>query len=312
MQKKYILLTAAKNEEAYIGETIASVLRQTVRPVAWFIMDDGSTDRTAEVVARAASEHPFIRLSSAGSRSGRNFGAKDTAIRAAYEMARSLDFDFVSIHDADISPEKNDYYEAMIGEFAANPRLGIVGGFIYERKNGIWCERQGNSEDSVAGGSQMFRRRCFEEIGGYTPLYHGGSDWLVQVEAKMAGWDLLARRDHPLFHYRPTSSAGGILRGMFRAGQMDASFGSHPLFEAIKCSRRLHMRPILLGSLFRFSGYLSWKLAGRKPAIPARAAAFLRQDQIAKIKRTFRGSASSRRVVPVKGPLETDSKPCKT
>ena len=87
MDKKYILLTAAKNEEDYIGETIASVLRQTVRPVAWFIMDDGSSDRTAEVVESFARHHPFIRLQSAGSRSGRNFGSKDTAIRAAYEMA---------------------------------------------------------------------------------------------------------------------------------------------------------------------------------------------------------------------------------
>ena len=253
MQAKYILLTAAKNEETYIGETIASVLRQTVRPVAWFIIDDGSTDRTAEVVASFATKHPFIRLQSAGSRSGRNFGAKDTAIRAAYEMARPLDFDFVSVHDADIAPEKDDYYETMLGEFAKNPRLGIAGGFIFERQNGVWRERPGNSVDSVAGGSQMFRRRCFEEIGGYTPLYHGGADWLVQIEAKMAGWDLIARRDHPLLHYRPTSQSG-TCAGCFQAGQMDASFGSHPIFEAVKCARRVAMKPILLGSLFRFSG----------------------------------------------------------
>ena len=76
MQKKYVLLTAAKDEEQYIGEAIASVLRQTVRPVAWFIMDDGSTDRTAEIAERVARETPFIRLQSTGSRSGRNFGSR--------------------------------------------------------------------------------------------------------------------------------------------------------------------------------------------------------------------------------------------
>ena len=294
MPPRYILLTAAKNEEAYIGETIASVLRQTLRPVAWFIMDDGSTDRTAEVVGRFASEHPFIRLQSAGSRSGRNFGSKDTAIRAAYELAKPLDFDFVSVHDADIAPEQNDYYESILREFATNPRLGIAGGFIHERMNGVWRERKGNSEDSVAGGSQMFRRLCFEQAGGYTPLYYGGSDWLVQIEAKMAGWDILARRDLALLHYRPTSSAGGIWRGMFRAGLMDASFGSHPLFEFCKCCRRLNVKPYLLGSLVRFAGYLSWKLAGRKPSIAAEKAAFLRKEQLTKLKRSFRLSVASR------------------
>jgi biofilm PGA synthesis N-glycosyltransferase PgaC len=291
MDKKYILLTAAKNEEDYIGETIASVLRQTVRPVAWFIMDDGSSDRTAEVVESFARHHPFIRLQSAGSRSGRNFGSKDTAIRAAYEMARPLDFDFVCIHDADIAPERADYYEQVLSEYANNPRLGIAGGFIYERMNGDWKERKGNSEDSVAGGSQMFRRRCFEQIGGYTPLYHGGSDWLVQIEAKMAGWDIRARRDLAVHHYRPTSTASGVWRGAFRMGLMDASFGSHPLFEAIKCLRRINVQPFLLGSLVRYAGFLYWKLSGRKPAIPAEKAEFLRNEQISKLKKSFGLSA---------------------
>jgi glycosyltransferase involved in cell wall biosynthesis len=288
MPSRYILLTAAKNEEAYIGETIASVLRQTVRPTAWFIMDDGSTDDTAAIVSRFAKDHPFIHLQSAGERGGRNFGSQYKAIMAAYELAKGMDFDFAGVHDADIAPERDDYYESILGEFARNARLGIAGGFIYERADGVWQGRKGNSEDSVAGGIQMFRRACFEQIGGYTPLYHGGSDWLAQIEAKMAGWDRLARRDLPVYHYRPSSTANGRYRGLFRMGQMDASFGSHPIFEVIKCCRRLTARPFLAGSVVRFAGYLSWKLSGRKPSIPAEKAAFLRREQMAKLKRSFR------------------------
>src|SRR5689334_1318799 len=149
MQKQYVLLTAAKNEDAYIGDTIASVLRQSVRPAAWFIMDDGSTDRTAEVVRGFAREHPFIRLQSAGERAGRNFGSQYKAIQAAYEMAKGLKFSFVGVHDADIAPERADYYEAILKEFHNRPRLGIAGGFIYERANGVWQSRKGNSRDSV-------------------------------------------------------------------------------------------------------------------------------------------------------------------
>ncbi len=294
MPPRYILLTAAKNEETYIGETIASVLRQTVRPTAWFIMDDGSSDQTAAIVGRFAAEHPFIRLQSAGERGGRNFGSQYKAVMAAYELARGVDFDFAGVHDADIAPERDDYYESILGEFARNARLGIAGGFIYERMDGVWQGRKGNSADSVAGGIQMFRRACFEQIGGYTPLYHGGSDWLAQIEAKMAGWEILARRDLPVYHYRPSSTANGRFRGLFRMGQMDASFGSHAIFEAIKCGRRITAKPILIGSLVRFAGYLSWKLAGRKPSIPAGKAAFLRKEQMAKLKRSFRVSADLR------------------
>jgi poly-beta-1,6-N-acetyl-D-glucosamine synthase len=288
MQRNYILITAAKNEEAYIGKAIVSVLRQTIRPSAWFIMDDGSTDQTAEIVRRFAVENPFIRLQCAGSREGRNFGSQYKAIQAAYELAKNMEFDFVGVHDADIEPQRNDYYESILGEFAANPRLGIAGGFIHERPNGVWESRKGNSEDSIAGGIQMFRRACFEQIGGYTPLYHGGSDWLAQIEAKMAGWDRRARKDLPVLHYRPSSTASGRYRGLFRMGQMDASFGSHPLFEAVKCCRRLTAKPFLIGSIVRFSGYLSWKLAGRKPSIPADKAVFLRNEQKARVRQWLR------------------------
>jgi biofilm PGA synthesis N-glycosyltransferase PgaC len=117
MRNRYVLLTAAKNEDAYIGETISSVLRQSVRPTAWFIMDDGSSDRTAEIVERFAAEHPFIRLNSAGSRGGRNFGSQYKALHAAYELARPMAFDFVGVQDADIAPERVDYYETILGEF---------------------------------------------------------------------------------------------------------------------------------------------------------------------------------------------------
>ena len=129
MSQNYILLTAAKNEEAYIGQCIESVLRQTVRPRAWFIMDDGSSDRTATIVGEFAAKYPFIRLYSAGQGAGRNFGSQYKALSAAYSLARELEFGFVGVHDADIAPERSDYYEAMLGKFQDNPRLGIAGGY---------------------------------------------------------------------------------------------------------------------------------------------------------------------------------------
>ena len=281
----YALLTAAKNEEPYIAETIQSVLRQSVRPSAWFIMDDGSTDRTAAIVAGFARDYGFIHVNSAGSREGRNFGSQYKALQAAYELARPREFSFIGVQDADIAPEREDYYETILGEFQRDARLGIAGGYVYERINGAWKCRQGNAEDSVAGGIQMFRRQCFEQIGGYTPLFYGGSDSLAQLDAQLLGWRVRTRPDHKVFHYRPTSTAGGWWRGFFRWGLEDASFGNHPVFELFKCCRRVTNPPIVLGSAVRLSGYLWWNVTGRKPVIQREKVAFLRRQQLAKLKR---------------------------
>jgi poly-beta-1,6-N-acetyl-D-glucosamine synthase len=283
MNKQYVLLTAAKDEEAFIEDVVASVLRQTVLPAAWVIIDDGSSDRTGPIVERMASEHPFIHLQSTTSRGGRNFGSKDKAIMAAYRLAESLEFGFVGVLDADTTLERKDYYESILEEFDRNPQLGLAGGFVYERRRVAWEIRPDNSEDSVPGTGAIFRRSCFDQIGGYTPLRYGGSDWLVQLDAKMAGWDTMTLPDLHIFHYRPTSSAGGIWRGMFRRGLMDASFGSDPVFEFFKCGRRALTRP--LGSLVHFGGYLWWNLVGRKPLIDDEKVAFLRREQRAKLQK---------------------------
>jgi Glycosyl transferase family 2 len=284
MNNRYILITAAKDEEACIGEIIQSVVRQTVLPVTWLIMDDGSTDQTASIVERFAARHSFIHLQTARSRGGRNFGSQYKAIQAAYELARPLEFDFVAVQDGDQAPEREDYYEEIQREFQQNPRLGLASGVIYERPNGLWEFRSGNSSDSVAA-SVVFRRGCFDQIGGYTPLYYGGSDWLIQLQARMLGWEMLVRPDLHILHYRLSSSAGGIWRGRFRMGLMDASFGSHPLFEFLKCCRRLTTRPVILGSVVRFFGYIWWIIQGRKQLLTVEEVAFLRKEQCAKMRK---------------------------
>jgi len=284
MNSQYVIITAAKDEEAYISEVIQLILRQTILPFAWVIIDDGSTDQTAKIIEQFAVDHSFIHLFSADSRDGRNFGSQYKALQAAYELVRHKEFGFVAIQDADLAPERPDYYEAILKEFKQNSKLGVASGYIYERQHGEWLPRKGNSNDSTTG-SAVFRRACFDQIGGYTPLPYGGSDWLAQLDAKILGWEILVRPDLHIFHYRPTSSAGGIWRGKFREGLEDASFGSHPAFEFIKCCRRVTSYPFLLGSIVRFAGYLWWHISGRKPVIPVEKVRFLRKEQLAKLRR---------------------------
>ena len=119
-------------------------------------------------------------------------------------------------------------------------------------------------------------------------MHHGGEDWLAQIEARRAGWQVFACPELHAWHYRPTSSVGGRWRGLFRLGLMDASFGSHPLFELVKCSRRITAPPMLLGSMVRLGGFLWWKLSGRKPLISPAQVAFLRREQWGKLGKFWR------------------------
>lgn len=282
----FVLLTAAKNEAQYIGTGIESVLKQSILPKAWHIMDDGSTDETAEIVRSFAQHHDFIHLHTITSRNGgeRNFGAQYRAINKAYSMAKFEAFDFVCMLDADIGLDSKDYFRAIVDEFRRDPELGLTGGYIYERAGGVWKCRSSNSPTSVAGGVQMFRRACFDEIGGYQALVYGGEDWLAQVRAQHAGWKVRSLLHLPVHHYRPTSSAGGRLKGIFRMGMRDASFGSHPAFELVKCARRVREAPMFINPLVRLTGYFWYGVKHGSPVVPADVVQTLRKEQIQRVR----------------------------
>ena len=123
---QYLLITAAKNEDVFIGRTLQSVVSQTVRPMRWLVVSDGSTDRTDEIVSRYAQEHDWIELIEMPERGRRDFEGKASSINAAYARARHLSYDIVGGLDADISFEK-DYFEFLLSKFADDSQLGVAG-----------------------------------------------------------------------------------------------------------------------------------------------------------------------------------------
>jgi biofilm PGA synthesis N-glycosyltransferase PgaC len=284
----YCLLTACKNEVRFIGETIKSMVGQSLRPQIWLILDDGSTDGTADIVLELSKGHEWIRLHRLEAGSQRNFGAQYRAIMRGYEMIQNLSFGFVGVLDADISFECPEYYEKLLAEFDSHPRVGIAGGTICEMDNGVFKERRGNAGWSVAGGVQTFRREVFDAIGGYIPLEYGGSDALAVVMARMKGWETRSLSQLRVLHHRPSSTADGLLRGGFRRGLMDAAFGYHPLFMILKCIRRLTFKPCVVGSLLSLAGYIFYKLKGGRPVIPTEALNFVRKTQMERVSRAIR------------------------
>jgi glycosyltransferase involved in cell wall biosynthesis len=279
----YVLLSAAKNEERHIALTIESVLKQSTQPLLWVITDDGSSDHTAAIVEGYSRRHSFIRLQRNCVGAARSFGAQYRALVAAYDQVRDLEFDYVGMLDADIELPDPNYFAHLIAAFRADPTLGITGGYIHEPENGQWRSRRSNSPHSVAGAVQLFRRRCYQDIDGYHPLIFGGEDWLAQIDAAAAGWSVRSQTELPVRHHRPTSSADGQFRGLFRLGMRDASFGSHPLFELAKCARRTLDSPPFVGSMVRLAGFCWYGLSVRNPTLPADKVRRLRREQVSRL-----------------------------
>ncbi|HTR67368.1 MAG TPA: glycosyltransferase family A protein [Terriglobales bacterium] len=278
MSLDYVLITAAHNEEKFIATTIRSVIAQTVRPRKWVIVSDASSDGTDHIVRGYAARHPFIELHRIREDHPRNFGAQVEAINFGYEQLRAMPFSFVGNVDADVALPPA-YYETLLRRFADRPALGLAGGFIYEDHGRGFQSRRTNSPHSVAHATQVFRRECFDAIGGYLRLEYGGPDWVAEIMARQRGWMVEAFADLVVQHYRPAGSAGGVVRGWYRQGRMDHSLGTLPLFELVKCLRRIPERPFVLGTAARIMAFLYSYLIGAPRLVPPDVVHELREEQ---------------------------------
>jgi len=278
----YVLVTPAWNEEAMIEEPLKAVVTQTITPLRWIVVSDGSTDRTDEIVHKYSTVHPYIRLYRMPETHKRSFAAQVDAINAGYAQLKDLDFDFVGNLDADISFEP-DYFERLFAEFAKDPRLAMAGGTIHERKSGVFVERRLNRRHSVMHGVQMFRRGCFDAIGGYTRLPYGSPDWHAEVSLRMRGWKVESIPGLKAYHHRPNGGAGSRTWYCYRQGLADFSLGTHPLFEVFKAMRRISAKPYLVGAVAELVGFCHAFIRGEKRAVPEEFVSYLRKEQLRRL-----------------------------
>jgi len=282
----YVLVTAAYNEEKFLPLTIDSVLSQTVLPKEWIIVSDASTDRTDEIVLRYAKQNPLIRLLRVSEDHPRNFSAQVNAINLGCADLRASDYGFLGNLDADVSFGPN-YFSGLLERFSANPKLGLAGGVIREKDGTITLAPRGERLQAVPHALQLFRRQCYDDIGGYPALPYGGPDVYAEVMARMKGWVVEGFPDLVVQHHRYTSSAGGQLRGRFRQGLMDFSLGYYPVFEALKCVRRLREQPFAIGAIVRMAGFCWAYRAVKRPLVPDDFVDFLRREQRQRMRTYF-------------------------
>ncbi len=251
--KKYVLVTPAHNEESYIEKSIKAVISQTILPSEWIIVSDRSTDATDKIAEKYAAEYPFIRLIKLPPGEGRDFASKVIAFRSGYQALTAADYEYVGNLDADVSFAP-DYYESVIRRFEEEERLGIAGGVILELIGGSF-RKQISGLHSIAGAVQLFRRECFEQIGGFVPIRFGGEDSVAEVMARMKGWDVRAFNELEVYHHRRVSGSAGLLKARFRCGIMHYQIGYHPAFQLASTVYRLSERPFVIGSLLTLVGY---------------------------------------------------------
>ena len=284
----YVLITPARNEAQLIEFTLKAVVAQSARPLKWVIVSDGSTDGTDEIVKKYAVENPWIELVRMPERRERHFAGKVYAFNAGYARVTGLPYEAIGNLDGDTSFE-SDYFSYLLEKLAADPKLGVVGGRLLDGSSDQSYNFGNTGLDYVSGPCQVFRRECFEAIGGYQPMKSGGVDLVAVLSARMQGWTVRTFTEKVCLHHRPMN--GAEMRGFserLHRGKMDYLLGSHPAWEIFRSVYQMRYKPYLVGGVLIFAAYFWRLLTGVERTMPADLMAFRRRDQMERLRRVFR------------------------
>ena len=280
-QDNYVLITAARNEDAYIEATIKSVLSQTILPKKWIIVSDGSTDNTDKIIKEHLARSNFMEFVRREPGSDKQFdiASKVFALNTGYDRLKNYTYDYIGHLDADVTMAP-DYYEKIIIKLHKNKLLGIAGGGIYESVKGSFMRRSYDTIRSVAGAIQLFRHECYEDIGGFIPLQMGGEDTYAEIVARMRGWKVESFPEIIVHHHKIGSLIRGKIRENFRQGMAAYSLGSHPFFEFVKSVRRVAEKPYLISFFIRMGGYLWPYLHAQNRLVSGEFIKYMRKEQL--------------------------------
>lgn len=264
---KIIIITPVRDEEDYIKVTIESVLRQTLLPYRWVIVDDGSTDNTGAIIQTFAYKMPFMQYVRINDRGYRMPGQGVVeAFYAGFKTIEGLDYDIIAKMDGDLQFER-ETFEIIANRFLDEPKLGITGVVRYERMTPQDpLKRIVVGKGHVTGAFKFYRKRCFEDIGGLVP--RAGWDGIDVVKARMKGWETGEIESLKLFHLRPTGTAKGegLKKAYEKYGDISYYMGGYFWYFALRVmARSLKRRNPRIG-FHMINGYLTSKRnsAGRE------------------------------------------------
>jgi poly-beta-1,6-N-acetyl-D-glucosamine synthase len=278
---RYIVISPVRNEEKNIEKTILSVISQTITPKKWVIVDDGSSDKTTDIVEKYTISNDWISLLHLPDRGYYDLmtGGEIKAFYRGYETIKDMDYDFIAKLDGDVSFDGH-YFENLFQEFANNRRLGIASGAVYYDRNGELQLEKGY-EKHVRGAGRVYRKECWQDIGGV--INNLGWDVVDEYKARMLGWETFSFEKIKMIHYVKTFTKGGLYQGFMRSGRMEYLVGTHPLFFLIKVVGKIRIKPIMFGRLALLLGYLISFLKDENRVAEPKLVLYLRKEQLKRL-----------------------------
>jgi glycosyltransferase involved in cell wall biosynthesis len=267
-----------------------------VHPIKWIIVNDGSTDSTPAIIDKYAAAHKWIERLDMPSHRDRSFAAKAHCVNAAWKSVADLQFEVIGNVDADVSFEP-DYLEFLLKKFLEIPDLGVAGTPLQAEGGYDTAKDSFEGENYVAGPCQLFRRACFEGVGGYVPNKAGGVDWIAVTTARMKGWKTRSFREKRYFHHRSFGTAErGPLAALYSYGEKDYYLGGSPLWEICRVAYRAAKPPRLFGGLALGLGFMSAAIRRVPRPVSPELMQFHRKEQMQKLKAIMGTLARFRKV----------------
>lgn len=284
---RYIVVTPVRNEQANFSTTIESLVAQTIRPLEWLIVNDGSNDHTGSVANAAAAQHSWIRVVH---RSDRGFRQPGTGVIEAFydglAAIQNSNWEYLVKLDGDLAFAPN-YFERCFERFRQHARLGIAGGLICRQHGDTFvADSAGDPEFHVRGATKIYRRECWEQIGGLIKM--PGWDTVDELKANMLGWKTCTFQDLEIRQLKDTGSADGSWRNSVKNGLANYVAGYHPVFMAVKCAKRLFARPYGIGAGGLAWGFINGYLNGRARIRDSELIRYVREQQLRRL--TLRSS----------------------
>jgi cellulose synthase/poly-beta-1,6-N-acetylglucosamine synthase-like glycosyltransferase len=274
----YLAVTPARDEERLLPGLIRSLAAQKYRPTRWIIIDDGSSDSTAEIADQAAARYPWIEVHHLARNRPRAPGGESVVMR--FLSGESLPhYDFILRLDADLTFDP-DFMELLLAEFDRDPVLGIAGPVLYEEHQGRWHEIRVPSFH-IRGAAKVYSRQCFAAIGG---LEAGlGWDTVDEAHAMMLGFRTRSFPHIRAYHLRPQGAAGGAWRARLAAGRAAYLAGYSPLFMIARALRNSIAWPPFAGGMLMLAGFTEGYLRRWPRSVTPDLIRFVRRQQVRRL-----------------------------
>ncbi|MBN2299131.1 MAG: glycosyltransferase family 2 protein [Deltaproteobacteria bacterium] len=253
----YIIICPVRNEENFLSAAIESIAGQSIQPAEYILVDDGSTDRTFDIIKEAAEKYSWIHYVQRTDRGERKVGPGVVeAFYAGYQAIRSKKYDYICKMDGDLTVGPL-YFETLFDKFKQDPYLGAASGKLYlDMSDGKLIEER-ISDESVLGGVLCISRRCFEAIGGFVQQVMW--DGITFHRCRMEGFRTCSFKDRDLMiydHRLMGSSHKSVFHGRIRWGWGQYFMGTHPLYILAIGAYRMLEHPFVIGGILIVLGYL--------------------------------------------------------